>query len=154
MVLIPAYYLQLIWIPTAQSGFLRAPSAGCWFSLPHLISNFLRTELYYCFTPTQFNLSTVKVIPMIPSTGCPCNFLFWQLGRGQYATQWILRIKDFPMHSDNKTIFGCIPLEKCCPEHDHIVIYKALCFDVVQGQMNGVPNETRTHSCRFASLAC
>ena len=34
------------------------------------------------------------------------------------------------------------------------VIYKALCFDVAQGQMNGAPNETRTHSCRFASLAC
>ena len=36
----------------------------------------------------------------------------------------------------------------------HIVIYKALCFDVAQGRMNGAPNETRTHSCRFASLAC
>ena len=34
------------------------------------------------------------------------------------------------------------------------VIYEALCFDVAQGRMNGVPNETRTHSCRFASLAC
>ena len=36
----------------------------------------------------------------------------------------------------------------------HIVIYKALCFDVAQGRMNGAPNETRTHSCRFASLVC
>ena len=35
-----------------------------------------------------------------------------------------------------------------------IVIYKALCFDVAQGRMNGAPNETRTHSCRFASLVC
>ena len=35
-----------------------------------------------------------------------------------------------------------------------IVIYKALSFDVAQGRMNGAPNETRTHSCRFASLAC
>ena len=34
------------------------------------------------------------------------------------------------------------------------VIYKALCFDVAQGRMNGAPNETRTHLCRFASLAC
>ena len=33
------------------------------------------------------------------------------------------------------------------------VIYKALCFDVAQGRMNGAPNETRTHSCRSASLA-
>ena len=35
-----------------------------------------------------------------------------------------------------------------------IVIYEALCFDVAQGRMNGAPNETRTHSCRFASQAC
>ena len=35
-----------------------------------------------------------------------------------------------------------------------IVIYKALYFDVAQGRMNGAPNETRTHLCRFASLAC
>ena len=35
-----------------------------------------------------------------------------------------------------------------------LVIYEAFCFDAAQGRMNGVPNETRTHSCRFASLAC
>ena len=33
-------------------------------------------------------------------------------------------------------------------------IYEALCFDVAQGRLNGAPNETRTHSCRFASQAC
>ena len=36
----------------------------------------------------------------------------------------------------------------------HIVIYKVLCFNVAQGQINGAPNETRTHSCRFARPAC
>ena len=35
-----------------------------------------------------------------------------------------------------------------------IVIYETLCFDVAQGRMNGAPNETRTHSCRFARQAC
>ena len=35
-----------------------------------------------------------------------------------------------------------------------IVIYEALCFDVAQGRLNEAPNETRTHSCRFASQAC
>ena len=35
-----------------------------------------------------------------------------------------------------------------------IVIYEALYFDVAQGRLNGAPNETRTHSCRFASQAC
>ena len=38
--------------------------------------------------------------------------------------------------------------------HLTVVIYEALCFDVAQGQMNGAPNETRTHSCRFTSLVC
>ena len=37
---------------------------------------------------------------------------------------------------------------------NYIVIYEALCFDIAQGRMNGAPNETRTHSCRFASQAC
>ena len=110
--------------PSAQSEVLRAPSAGFWFSLQHLISNwselqllnrgswgtpllsadslysilsptnwnFLCTELYYCFTPTQFTLSTVKLIPSILNrihlllTQVP--FLFWQIARvgGQYTT--------------------------------------------------------------------
>ena len=35
-----------------------------------------------------------------------------------------------------------------------LVIYEALYFDVAQGRLNGAPNETRTHSCRFASQAC
>ena len=36
----------------------------------------------------------------------------------------------------------------------YIVIYKALCFDVTQGRINGALKETRTHTCRCASLAC
>ena len=39
------------------------------------------------------------------------------------------------------------------PPEVPLVIYKVLCFDVAQGRMNGAPNETRTHTCRFASLA-
>ena len=34
-----------------------------------------------------------------------------------------------------------------------VVIYKALCVNVAQGRMNGAPNKTQTHSCRFASLS-
>ena len=34
------------------------------------------------------------------------------------------------------------------------VIYKALWFDMAQGQKNGAPNETRTDPCRFTSQAC
>ena len=69
-----------LWTPTAQSGVLRDPllCAGSLYSiLSPNNSNFLCTELYYYFTPTQFNLSTVKVIPLIPSTGCTCYLLRW-----------------------------------------------------------------------------
>ena len=42
----------------AQPGVLRAhPSAGCWFSLQHLISNYepvYDTGLYNCLTSTRF----------------------------------------------------------------------------------------------------
>ena len=34
------------------------------------------------------------------------------------------------------------------------VIYEAFCLNVAQGRMNGTPNETRTHLCGFANLAC
>ena len=50
--------------------------------------------LYHCFTPTQFNPSTVKVIPWSPRPDAPViytgAFLIWRLGRvgGQYATIW------------------------------------------------------------------
>ena len=40
------------------------------------------------------------------------------------------------------------------PKEEKIVIYEALCFDIAQGQMNGAPNETQTHSCSFSSLVC
>ena len=42
-------------------------------------------------------------------------------------------------------------------EHIYIRIFGNLlsfCLDVAQGHMKGAPNETRTHSCRFASRAC
>ena len=35
-----------------------------------------------------------------------------------------------------------------------VVIYWAFCLDLVQGRMNGTPDDIRTHSWRFASLAC
>ena len=64
---------------TAQSGAWGPPllGAGSLYSkLSPTDSNFLYTELYYCFTSTQFNLSTVKVIPLTPSTGRTC-YLHW-----------------------------------------------------------------------------
>ena len=111
MFLIPASSLQLIWTPTTQLGVLSAPSAWCWFSLPHLISNwlnFLCTELYNILTRTLLPVSVTISHSIQPVHGqgyilifldrmhllfTQVYFLFWQLGRGQYVT--IGRIKTF-----------------------------------------------------------
>ena len=57
------------WGPGGPASLGHSPHSS---SFTPTNSNFLWTELYYCFTSTQFNLSTVKVIPLIPSTGCTC----------------------------------------------------------------------------------
>ena len=79
---------------TAQLGILRAPSAGCWFSLQHLISNWLELPVHWVIL-----LFYAHSIQPVDSQGYPLDtfdrmhlwftqvhFLFWQLGRGQYAT--------------------------------------------------------------------
>ena len=82
------------------------PSAGSWFSLPRtatrtptnwlqLTQTIFGTGLYNCLTPTcfrwhrnctEFNLSTVKVIPWYLWPDAPAIYtgvsLNWQLGRG------------------------------------------------------------------------
>ena len=103
---------NLIWSPTRLIpnwliGGLRVPSAGCWLSLPHLVSNwlnFLCTELYNRSTYT-FSLWTSQnaLIQSIHGQGytllfldrmhllfTQVHFLFWQPGRvvGQYTTEW------------------------------------------------------------------
>ena len=84
MVLIPASSLQLIWgseprLLNRRSWGLPLLGAGSLYSiLSPINSNFLCTKLYYCFTPTQFNLSTVKIIPLILSTRCTC-YLHWYI---------------------------------------------------------------------------
>ena len=75
-----------LWTPTAQSGVLRAPSAGCWFSLYSILSPTDRTSCRWGYIiiwhphfflrasrfRTQFNPSTVKVISWYSSIGCTC----------------------------------------------------------------------------------
>ena len=74
-----ASYLQLVWSPNWLIGGLRAPSAGCWFSLLHLVSNwlnFLCTELYNSSTPTFFLwASQIALIQPIHSQGYTLLFL-------------------------------------------------------------------------------
>ena len=78
MVLIPAPSLQHIWgseLQLLNRGSWGTPLLGAsslYSILSPTSSNFLCTELYYFFTPTQFNESTVKVISLIPLTGCTC----------------------------------------------------------------------------------
>ena len=55
---------------------------------------------------------------------------------------------------DSSTIVLASVIRSGCSPSRFFVIYKALCFDVAHGRMNGAPNETRTHLCRFASPAC
>ena len=81
----------------AQPGAWGPNLSGCWFSLPHLISNrlnFLCTELYNNWRPlfflrvsqyrTQFSPS--RLYPDIPRLDAPViytgAFLFWQRGPG------------------------------------------------------------------------
>ena len=90
-------------------GGLRDPSAGCWLSLPHLVSNwvnFLCTELYNSSTPTFFLwASQIALILPIHGQGYTLLFLdrihllftrvhllFWQRGRvvGQYTKNGVL----------------------------------------------------------------
>ena len=87
---------------------LRAPSAECWFSLPHLSPthlitnlNFLSPGLYNNLTPTLLPVSVTISHSIQPVHGqdyiliflermhllfTQVHFLFWQLGQGQYVT--------------------------------------------------------------------
>ena len=92
-------------IPNCSIGGTRAPSAGCWLSQPHLVSNclnFLCTLLYNSSTSTFFLwASQIALIQPIHGQGYTLlfldrmhllftlvHFLFWQPGRvvGQYTT--------------------------------------------------------------------
>ena len=56
-------------VPGGPASLGHGPYSSIFFPTD---SHFLCTELCYCFTSTQFNLSTVKVIPLTSSTGCTC----------------------------------------------------------------------------------
>ena len=72
---------QLVWSPNCSIGSLRAPSAGYWLSLSHLVPNwlnFLGTELYNSSMPTFFLwASQIALIQPIHSQGYTLLFLNW-----------------------------------------------------------------------------
>ena len=91
-----------------STGGLRAPSAGCWFSLPHLYSNWLTSCLHPGYIivrhpPSSCERHKSHSVQPVHGQGyiliffyrmhllfTQVHFLFWQLCRvrGQYATQW------------------------------------------------------------------
>ena len=92
-------FQQLLSKCNCSIGDLRAPFAGCSFSLPHLIStwlNFQCTELYNNLTPTLLPASVTISHSIQPVHGqgyirmhllfTQVHFLFWRLGRGQDVT--------------------------------------------------------------------
>ena len=92
-------------IPNWLIGGLKVPSAGCWLSVPHLVSNwlnFLCITLYNCSTPIFMWASQIALIQPVHGQGyilifldrmhllfTQVHFLFWQPGRvgGQYTTK-------------------------------------------------------------------
>ena len=62
--------------------------------------------------------------------------------------QWLTHIRSVPI------LRAVLKIDQEQWMKEAIVMYEALCFDVAQGRMNGALNETRTHSCWFASQAC
>ena len=60
-----------LWTATAQSGVPRAPSTGCcslYSILSPTDSNFLCTELYYCFMPTRsLPMTSQRNMQLLPS---------------------------------------------------------------------------------------
>ena len=105
-----ASYLQLVWSPNWLIGGLRAPSAGCWLSLPYLVSNRsgLQTDWISCALsyiivqrpPSSCGRHNFALIQPVHGQGynilidrmhllfTQVHFLFWQPSRvvGQYAT--------------------------------------------------------------------
>ena len=95
----------------AQPGAWWPSLSGCWFSLPHLISNwvnFLCTELYNSSMPTFLWASQIALIQPVHGQGynlifldqmhllfTQVHFLFWQPGQvgGQYTTVLLMSIK-------------------------------------------------------------
>ena len=98
----PRRYVFLVLLGCSTGAWGPSLSSENWFPqlyLEHWLQalnssclTFCLTRLYNCFTSTQFNPSTVRVIPWSLRPDAPViytgAFLIWQLGQvgGQYAT--------------------------------------------------------------------
>ena len=105
-----SYGHNCVSFPFSWAAQLGAHSVECWFSLPHLISNwlnFLCTELYNSSTSTFLWASQIALIQPVHGQGnilifldrmhllfTQVYFLFWQSGRvgGQYIINILHRL--------------------------------------------------------------
>ena len=76
-VLIPASSHQLVWYPNSI-GVPKAPSAGWWLSLPHLVAN-----------PSDLQLTVFLSSPSYIIVQSPAQYLFSGLARPEYATSGV-----------------------------------------------------------------
>ena len=91
-----------LWTPIAQSGVLRTPSAGCSFSLLHLIPKWLELPVHrvillfyvHSIQPVDSQGYHLDTFNLKHQLFAQVHFLFWQLGpvRGQYTkVGWFVR---------------------------------------------------------------
>ena len=99
-------------IPNSSIGGLRAPSAGCWLSLPHLVSNwlnFLCTKLYNSSTTTFLGVTSCthsthrqsRLYSVIPRPDAPVIYT----GTFPILTAW-----PGPRSINNTSWQGCLEL--------------------------------------------
>ena len=88
MVLIPASSLQLTWTPTAQSGMLVLSTASYLQLTRTSCAPSYIIVLRHPIQPVDSQGYPLDIFDRIHLLFTQVHFLFWQLGRGQYATSW------------------------------------------------------------------
>ena len=90
-----------------------------------------------------------KIVSLSPHVEKPLNSKRWI--KVSYLNQFReFRVFRFPMSISHIRILWVCYIRSM----QNKLREQSLCFDVARGRMNGTPNETRTHSCRFASQVC
>ena len=101
-----ASYQQLLWIPTKSGA--PSPFGLVWLSLPHFISNSVRsltvwllvlTELYISSTPTQSPTQSLEWHVWLSSNGNNCHAVHRSLSSGASVYECIIDFLPCPISS-------------------------------------------------------
>ena len=141
MFLIPESSLQL----QLLNRGLRAPSAGCWFSLLHLISNwlnFLCTELYNCSMTTFFLwASLILLIQPVHGQGNILIILDWMhLFLTQVHSYFDCKAEVNMLH-----LFVCMLLHLNNPVFYNILITKCLHQKIAMNRLALIKTSKHNH---------